>query len=660
MRRSAVILRGSPGSSRTGAIFFVLFTVLFMMALQARLPAVEEPKLFRISDLSGALQLSLQLTREKESSLDYLFRDIRRDYLEGGIRINTVGSIYHSNFLTFMVDLNLVGHRSKNTLFSDASVNNSLNNTYNIRLSVLKKKALNLQLYAMRNFATADRAFFERYFTTFKSTGLQLLSRAKFLPFELDIYTNRMKSESPAYKERDEKTTDIDLRVTVLSKPRTRSFLTIRRKQYAESVYGVEYRTLEAMANLGFNYGVKDMNMVTSNLSFNRMRGRYDMDVWFFRSNLIHYIKPYLNVNAAYHVNGDSSEDRSFTKHEGTAILNYRLFQSVNTTAMLGVRLENSVHQRTSALQHMGSIEYKKKFPTGGIRFLYAYRGEKSNFRSREDINEFSEVYRFPITGVIIITRSGLIGESIRVTSADFSRVYLQDVDYQVDMVASSITITRLPGGAIPDESSAAIYFRYLAYPDFVLNGGFTQFQARINFLKYLHLFYVKSAKNQDITSEYTIPPFEEFGKKEMGARFISRLLSASYTYEDYDSTLAGYKSHSFNLSGQIRLFKRLNLSANMRKNRMNYENRDYFSQFDAYSGECSLLLGKSVKVDALYRQLRYETRAYLRDRKSILLKLQWDFRKIILNIFYEYILTGTDITERGRNFLNITIRRTF
>jgi hypothetical protein len=43
-----------------------------------------------------------------------------------------------------------------------------------------------------------------------------------------------------------------------------------------------------------------------------------------------------------------------------------------------------------------------------------------------------------------------------------------------------------------------------------------------------------------------------------------------------------------------------------------------------------------------------------------VVFKFQWQFRKIILDFFYEHILTTTLITERGHDFFSVMIRRTF
>ena len=70
----------------------------------------DDSKFFIIDNFTSNLILKYQITDEQESSLDSVYRDFNRKFFEGGIQVNTEGSIYHPNFLTFKVDLNIIGH----------------------------------------------------------------------------------------------------------------------------------------------------------------------------------------------------------------------------------------------------------------------------------------------------------------------------------------------------------------------------------------------------------------------------------------------------------------------------------------------------------------------------------------------------------------------
>jgi hypothetical protein len=646
------------GLNRFGVRF--LSSILLYFLLNVAVPAAEGPTWLKLSDLSGALTFRFQVVDEEETAGDSLNRDANRRFLEGGLQINTKGSIYHPNLLIFNANVNLVAHRSKDQLFSDPSINNALNNTYNIRLFFLQKKKVNLDLYTISNYSTADRAFLERYFTTYKSTGLTLRTRSKWLPLELDLFTSRMKSESLTYSERNEKTNNINFRVDILKRPRTSSILTVKGKDYDESIFNVQYQSWEAVTNFIHHYGVKDMNTVTSLATYHRMTGYYDLETYDLRVNWTHYLKRNLFLNSIYSLNGDNSFNRSFKRHEGSVGLNHQLFESLTTQLEVGGRFEDSKSRENQAYHGQITFNYIKRIPTGSIQLIYYNRAERSDYVSREDVVNTSEQYDFSLTDSIILTFPGINVDSIRITSDDLSHVYIAGVDYQIDRVGNIITISRLPGGAIPAGQNVLVHYQLLAYPDYLLKTHNYQIHTRLNLLKHFYFFYIKSANHQEIESDYLIPPYEEYDKQVMGAKMVSRFVNLNYTYENYDSSLSDYISHNFRLSGHIKLFHKLRLAANVNINRLTYQPETFYSRFNSYSAECTYNITHTITADALYRKIQYNTPQYDRNRESILFKFQWDFRKIILNVFYERILTTAQVTERGHDFFSIMLRRVF
>jgi hypothetical protein len=390
------------------------------------------------------------------------------------------------------------------------------------------------------------------------------------------------------------------------------------------------------------------------------MQGYYDLETFHARINNIYYYKPYLHLNTTYTLNGDNSLNRSFKKHDVVALLNHRLFESLISQVLVGGRFEDSNYQEVSGFRYGVDLRYKKKIPTGSIILNYLNRRENATYSSRSDITETAEVYDFSLTDSIILTFPGIETGSIRVLSPDLTQVYIEGVDYQVDILQDVVTITRLPGGAIEAGAEVLVRFSYTSFPDFHLRLRNSQFLFRINILKYLHIFYNSTINRQDIRSDYLIPPYESYDKKLLGAQIVSRPLNVSYTYEDYNSNLADYYAHNFRLSGQVNLFKRLKLAGNVSINRVVYDPESLYNYFNAYTLECGYTPGNTINANALYRRIRYETPSQTRDRESVVFKFQWQFRKIILDFFYEHILTTTLITERGHDFFSVMIRRTF
>jgi hypothetical protein len=640
-------------------ICFLFFSVLFFY-LHVPGASDDEPALFRLSDISGSLNLLYQVIDEEEASQGTVYRDSNRQYLEGGIHLISAGSIYHANLLSFNVDLNIAGHRSKNKLFSDAAVNNAINNTYDVRLLFFKEKRINIELYTKSNFSTHDRVFWERYFTTARSSGIRLYSRIDYLPFELEIYNLSIKSESLSYLERNEKSDNIDLRMPLLRNSRARLLFVLRNKNYSENVFNIHYKSLDLTGSFNYRYGHRDSNFLNLLTSYNRIKGNYDFEVFNFMAGNFYYFKPNLYLNTTYTLTIDNSLRRSYQRHDLYGELNHRLFESLNSELLLGGRLEDSPYQKIRAFRNQVNFYYKKKIPTGRILFRYSNLNEWSSYSSAEPGASSSDLLEFSYTDVVLVTQPGINRESIRITDPDFTYVYVEGIDYEIDILNNVITISRLPGGAIPRGGKVLVYYEYLTYPDFRLKLHSYNIDFRLIFLKYFHLIYGKRVVNNMVTSIYLVPPFESYDKDIYGTQFNSRFLNVDYTLESYDSNLSAYKSTNFRISGNVSLSRRFLLRANLTKSRIDFESVDYFSKFDAYSVESEYYLSNNSSANIIFRKIAYETPVYTRDRESILVKFRWTFRRIILDIYYEHILGLTDTYERGHNFFSLILRRTF
>lgn len=650
----------SKPKPRESCLFSFILIFYFLVFFYRPLWSDNGPRLFKLSDFSGSFNLLYQLTDEKESTLDYVYRDSTRKFLEGGIFLETNGSIYHPNLLYFQVNLNIAGHRASNMLFSDATVNNAINNNYDVRLNFLRKKKINLEIYTRSDYRSHDRVFLERYYGTYKGTGVRLNSRLKFMPFDLHLYTSRLKTESLTYLERDEKSKHIDLRLTPLQKSRFRSYINLHAKDYYESKYDVDFRSLELTGTLSRRYGIKDKSVVSTVFNYHKMTGDYDIESFNLKLQNIYYLKPHLFFDTVYNLTGDNSFDRSSKEHELELRLNHRLFDSLDSSILMGGRWEDSLNRKVNALKNSLVFLYRKRIPTGSINLYYNNTNEWSKYTSRQMISSDSREFDFSYTDVVILNQPGINIDSIRVTDPDFSRIYVKDVDYQVEFLNYGIAITRLPGGAIPQGGKIMVFYDFLDYPDFRLKLHFYNINFRLNFLKYINLLYRRRSVNNRTESLYVIPLFEDYTSDTLGAQLNSRHLTADYMLEKYDSNLSTYKSYNFRINAHIRLFKWFTFRGGLTQNRLDFENMEFYTRFRAYTAECTFNPLDKINSNIIFRKIEYFTPTYFRNRESILFKLQWSFRRIIIDIFYERILSETGSYDRGHHFFSMVIRRLF
>lgn len=639
---------------------FLLFILYALVQVREPVEAAEGPRWFRLSKLSGFLTLQFQMTDETNTSDGDVQYDTNRKFLEGGIQVSTVGSIYHPNLLTFNIDANIVGNRTKNTLITDASVHNAVNNTYNVRLLFFKKKKLNLEFFTLSHYTTAERRFRGRFFSKHDRTGLTVNSRTKFLPFTLSLYNNRNSIDALTYSERDEKSKNIDFRSTILSSGKTHSFLTVKNKNYSESVYDVDYDSLEVLFNLRHNYGIRQLNNVSSILSFNKMKGNYNFELMRLIFSSQYFFKEHLDLRGIYTLTGDKAFEHSITRHELGTTLTHRLFQSLTSSLLVGGRVEDSAVQRRDVFLGGVSFNYRKKIPKGHVAFFFSQRHENSVSTSGGDLQHEIETFHFSFSDTVTLIRPGIDTGSIEVTSLDFSHIYFREVDYQVNVINNAVHITRLPGGDIPRDGSVAVHFAYLAYPDYRLKSRFQQINVSLAFLRYFEVFYRKTLNDHNVASDYVTPLFDSYTRQIAGARFGTRFLNAEYAFEKYDAVLSDYNADHIRGTAAVTFFKRLQLSASVSLSNLKYETGILYNKFRTYSGNINFNPSRRFNARAVYRKIRYETSEYFRDRESLLFKVRWEFRKMILEAFYEHVFDGYQQDERLHGFFSFSVKRRF
>ena len=154
----------------------------------------------------------------------------------------------------------------------------------------------------------------------------------------------------------------------------------------------------------------------------------------------------------------------------------------------------------------------------------------------------------------------------------DLTSIFLEGVDYQVDMVNNAVVISRLPGGAIERGTKLLIHYDYLSFPDHRLETHFDQLFVQLMFLRFFHTFYNYSSNKNTVISDFVIPPYESYTKRVVGAKFDARILSMEYSRERRDSTLADYKAWNFRASAGIRLLRYLKLSGYLVWNNLKYQ----------------------------------------------------------------------------------------
>ncbi|MCJ7682314.1 MAG: hypothetical protein MUP70_16425, partial [Candidatus Aminicenantes bacterium] len=467
-------------------------------------------------------------------------------------------------------------------------------------------------------------------------------------------------SETDVFKEREEKFKNLDFKMTFAKTPGLLSDIRVKWKDYIEKVYDNQYKTMEILSSHMYFYGKDRKNRLSFRAAYNRMYSGLDVERIQAVTNFLQHINGSLYMNGIYAIVLNKSYGLSHFIQTLDSSLNHQLFLSLNSSAQVGGRIEKSDNQDIYGIRGQLSVNYNKKIPTGSLRFNFTNSLDFSSYSSKLSVVNRQELLRFSAAGTIILPWSGINKDSIQVTSPDLGQVYIQDYDYQVDVIKDTIIISRLPEGTIPWEGEILIHFQNTTIPDFRMNTHFSHLNIRLLLLKYFYVQYNRRENNHFIKSDFIVSPFENYTRITQGVGLLSPLLKLDYSLEDHRSNFIDYESKNLNGSLSLRLLRLLRMTAFLNQRKLKYIREIYFSDYNAYGIEGTLNLTRNISASTVFRSIEFETNLYSRHRDSIVIKGQWAFRQISINVLYEHILVGYQNTERLRNYFSIMIRRRF
>lgn len=633
------------------------FLILFIISVGL---IAQEPSFLNITDLSGAFVLKYELFEENYIQDDNFILDQSRSFIEGGVQLNTAGSIYHPNLLEFNVSLNLVGYKGKNTFFYDSDINNSVNNTHNILLKFLNNKSLKFNLYSRSDFVSYDRAFADRYFTKISSTGGNLVNSSKFFPFIFDFFHLKSKTETVNFVERAESSDNLRFRTELIKAKNLTSRFRLKTKDLYEEIRDFSYRTLEILNDFNYNYGKSKRDNITAMISYRKIDRAYNIDNLNFNLNARNFLKKNLILRSNYSFELGKENNRSNVRNNFKVLITHKLFSSFSTTLTGEINILDSPVQDIDVLSTGINLGYQKKIKNGSISIGYQIQNNRGKFLSKSNDLYESTIWKFPYSDSIVLTKPGIEINSLIITSPDMSRVYLEGIDYQVFFENYVLIISRLPGGLIPAEARVLINYNYQPQPDHNSVSEFTAIDMRVNFLKYLSVHYMKRQKNENVTSDYYFDLLGDFNNEQYGVGFKSKLLNVEYYKENYISPLSTYSSDYYKIFGGFTFFRIIRISGNLIKRNTIHELQGFTREHEQYLGTILFRPLRFATFDFSYRHIKFQTRNFFNFRKSLIFKVNLSIRNIFIDIFYEYLLESQVLLEKNRSRLNVLVRRSF
>ena len=249
-------------------------------------------------------------------------------------------------------------------------------------------------------------------------------------------------------------------------------------------------------------------------------------------------------------------EDREVRTQEqqlvrGSAQVRHRLFDSlVSTFRAGGSHTELSDDDFTSdQVFAEANFDYTKRVPLGRLRAAVALAVDQVEDSDRGTTIAFADQARtfndpFPIE----LERRNIIPGSIHVTDLTGTTTYLEGFDYTVRVLANSIELRRVVGGAIADGQSVLIDYDVGPEPASTTTTSVGSVSVRYTVeegtLRGLSVYSDYRDVSQEIDSDSSLLIPNESRKLRVGAEYIRKPFTFRAEYETQDSTNSPFNTY--------------------------------------------------------------------------------------------------------------------
>ena len=412
-----------------------------------------------------ALDLSYDFESEKREG-PYIAEENDSHALKERVDLQTSGWGYHPAFLTYTVGLSPEWEQTTET--PDPGRRNTRNSFllgYSFDLTFLPQKPYTLILFGKRQRSVLTSSLAGRSETESDTYGTTLMLNNRILPTTLGyVHTTlnqtgffdseETRDETRLQMRHEEKSNDTNLNATYTVLDRTSLGATINTENFFGGVQN-SYRITpdgRVLLNSSLTYRWAESNFVRSSGIF-----LSEYLNWRHTRNFV------TNYNLTY--TSDSSGGSTVDATSASAGFSHLLYENLTTSGSLNAR--NSP-QGEDTYEGDLNFNYQRRIPGGT---LYASTGHdyKVTTRSVGDVflHVIDESHILRTGEVTLLNNRNVDIPSIVVTSADRSIVYLLDTDYRIEILGTSVRISRAPFGAIAEGQTVLVNYTYLSNPAF-------------------------------------------------------------------------------------------------------------------------------------------------------------------------------------------------
>jgi len=484
-------------------------------------------------------QLALDLSYDFESEErvgPYIASKNTTHVLKEKVDLQTAGWGYHPAFLTYTLGLSPEWEQTVERPDPGAkSTSDSFLLGYSLDTTFFPYKPVTLNLFGrrQRNALTSNLA--ARSETESDTYGATLMLKSRVLPTTLSYLhatlnqagfydSEEVRDEAYLQTRHEEKSNDTNLNAKYTATNRTVQGTTTGGENFSGGASNVWRLTPDQRGLLNsagtyrwFENGENRSSGVSLSESLN----------WRHTRNFS------TSYNLAY--TRDSSGGYRSDSTSASAGFSHLLYENLTTSAS-----GSASHSSQGEDSYGGDLNfnYQRRIPWGTLN---ASMGRNYTVTKRSVGEQF-----LPVTGESHILLTGdvtLLGNrnveipSIVVTSADGSIVYLLDMDYRVELLGTSVRISRTSFGAIGDGQTVLVNYTYLSNPAFDDATYSQSYGAGLYLWSAWRINYTYGHSKQDVLSG--IPPdvLNETTTQTLDTELAWRWSTTRLTWEDTEST---------------------------------------------------------------------------------------------------------------------------
>lgn len=488
---------------------------------------IERPKL--------ALDLSYDYRTEDQEGPYVSTKNTTQALIER-LDLQTEGWAYHPAFLTYLLDLSPEWEQSTEEPEPGAdSTSRDFLLGYSLDTTFFPYKPVTLRLLGRRQRTVLTSSLAARSQTESDTYGATLMLKNRTLPTTLGYLhttldqtgyydSTEVRDRASLQMRHDEKSNRTDLRALYEAVDRT----ALRTTTGTENFFGGAFNT--------WRLGPDQRGVLASSLSYRWFTSdEYRSTGVTLSESLTWRHTPNVSTNYNLQYNGDSSQVTSVDTVSGSAGFTHLLYENLTTTGSVRGNYSSSGENITGGNI---SFSYQRPISRGTI---YASMGQDYSVTTRSASQTFIPVRDEPhvlrIADVTFLVHQNVLPGSIVVTSDDRGIVYRLDVDYRIEVVGSSVRISRDPFGAIAEGQAVLVNYTYIGDPNYNSDTYAQSYGAGLYLWSAWRIHYRYFDSKESFLSGTSPDTLNETTMQTLDTDLVWRWTTTRFLWEDTDTT---------------------------------------------------------------------------------------------------------------------------